>query len=224
MRGDHREHAKARRKLLSRPSRFELIGGHPVLDLVNTLSWRGDPTRRIDRVPDFEALLAWSTRAGLMSAAELGRVGAAARLAHGRGARALADTRRLRERLREALTSTEPRRQQAIQLLWPQLTAALRHVRPEGLPLQLTIELHEPDDLTRKLALLALQFLTSEDVRLVNVCADRDCGWVFLDRSRNRTRRWCSSGDCGNRNRVRRYNARHASGQECRTLSTPGRA
>jgi predicted RNA-binding Zn ribbon-like protein len=72
--------------------------------------------------------------------------------------------------------------------MWPQLTAALCHVRPEGLPPQMTIELHEPNDLMRKLALLAMQFLTSEDVRLVSACADRDCGWVFLDRSRNRTR------------------------------------
>jgi predicted RNA-binding Zn ribbon-like protein len=195
---------------LSRPSRSELIAGHPVLDLVNTVSWRGDPARRIERVPDFDALLAWSARAGLINAAELGRLAAAARRAPGRGARALADTRRLRERLHQALTSTEARRQEAIQLMWPQLTAALRHVLPEGLPPRLTIELREPNDLTRRLALLALQFLTSEDVRLASACADRDCGWVFLDRSRNRTRRWCSSGDCGNRNRVRQYNARHA--------------
>jgi predicted RNA-binding Zn ribbon-like protein len=50
-------------------------------------------------------------------------------------------------------------------------------------------------------------------VRLVSACADHDCGWVFLDRSRNRTRRWCSSGERGNRNRVRIYNARHAPAQ-----------
>jgi predicted RNA-binding Zn ribbon-like protein len=214
MRGAHREHAKTRRKRLSRPSRFELIGGHPVLDMVNTVSWRGNSARRIERVPDFDALLAWSARAGLIHAAELGHVSAAARVEYGRGARALTDTRWLRERLHEALTSTGPRRQQAIQLLWPQLTSALRHAQPEGLPLQLAIEVHEPDDLTRRLALLALQFLTSDDVRLVKVCADDDCGWVFLDRSRNRTRRWCSTADCGNRNRVRRYNARRAQGPD----------
>lgn len=194
---------------MTRSSRFELIAGHPVLDLVNTVSWRGDPARRIERIPDLDALLAWSARAGLINAAELGRLAAAARRAPGRGARALADTRRLRERLHQALTATQARRPEAIKLMWPQLTAALRHARPEGLPLQMTIELREPNDLMLRLALLALQFLTSEDVRLVSACADHDCGWVFLDRSRNRTRRWCSSGDCGNRNRVRLYNARH---------------
>ncbi len=74
----------------------------------------------------------------------------------------------------------------------------------------MTLEIHEPNDLPRKLAVLSLQFLISDDVRLVNTCQDPECGWVFLDRSRNHTRRWCSSSDCGNRNRVRRYNARHA--------------
>jgi predicted RNA-binding Zn ribbon-like protein len=108
---------------LNRSSRFELIAGHPVLDLVNTVSWRGDPARRTERLPDFDALLAWSARAGLIKEAE--REGLAR--TPGRGARALADTRRLRERLHRALTATEPGRPEAIELMWPQLTAALRH-------------------------------------------------------------------------------------------------
>jgi predicted RNA-binding Zn ribbon-like protein len=195
---------------MSRPSRFDLIGGHPVLDLVNTVSWRGNPARRVEHLPDFAALLAWSGRAGLITAAELDRAGAAASPPRGSEEHALADTRRLRERLHEALTATGSGRQRAIELAWPQLTAALRHARPAGLPLRLTIELREPDDLTRRLALRALQLLTSEDVALVSVCGDPDCGWVFLDGSRNRSRRWCSSADCGNRNRVRRYQARRA--------------
>lgn len=195
---------------MSRPSRFELIGGHLVLDLVNTVSWRGNPARRVEHLPDFAALLAWSKRAGLITAAELEHAGAAASPARGSAEHALADTRRLRERLHEALTATGSRRQRAIELAWPQLTAALRHAQPEGLPLQPTIEFREPGDLTMRLALRALQLLTSEDAALVSACADPDCGWVFMDRSRNRTRRWCSSADCGNRNRVRRYQARRA--------------
>jgi len=34
---------------------------------------------------------------------------------------------------------------------------------------------------------------------------------LVLDSSRNRSRRWCSSGDCGNRARGRRFRARHGS-------------
>jgi predicted RNA-binding Zn ribbon-like protein len=35
-------------------------------------------------------------------------------------------------------------------------------------------------------------------------CQAPDCRYVFIDESRNRSRRWCSSDICGNRERVRR--------------------
>jgi predicted RNA-binding Zn ribbon-like protein len=40
-------------------------------------------------------------------------------------------------------------------------------------------------------------------------CDDDGCGWLFLDTTRNHSRRWCSSGDCGNRDRARRHYARN---------------
>lgn len=55
----------------------------------------------------------------------------------------------------------------------------------------------------------ATTLLTSSQINRVGECADdRGCGWLFLDTSRNRSRRWCDMGDCGNRNKVRRYYAR----------------
>ncbi len=46
----------------------------------------------------------------------------------------------------------------------------------------------------------------------LKVCENRDCGWVFYDNSRNRSRRWCDSRGCGNLIKVRRFRARHKSG------------
>ena len=43
----------------------------------------------------------------------------------------------------------------------------------------------------------------------VSVCANRACRLVFVDDSRNRSRRWCDNAGCGNRVRVRRYRATH---------------
>jgi predicted RNA-binding Zn ribbon-like protein len=54
----------------------------------------------------------------------------------------------------------------------------------------------------------AAELLTSPMLGRVKVCAGEGCGWVFLDESRNGSRRWCDSRDCGNRERVRRYLAR----------------
>ena len=57
----------------------------------------------------------------------------------------------------------------------------------------------------------AADLLTSTELRRVKQCADdRGCGWLFLDRSKNLSRRWCSMKGCGNRAKVLRYNRRRA--------------
>lgn len=39
-------------------------------------------------------------------------------------------------------------------------------------------------------------------------CAARDCDWLFLDQSRNGSRRWCDMTVCGNREKARRFQRR----------------
>jgi predicted RNA-binding Zn ribbon-like protein len=69
----------------------------------------------------------------------------------------------------------------------------------------------EGDELDRMLwpvAWSAASLLTSADIGLVRRCASPRCGWLFLDRSRNRSRRWCDMKGCGNAAKARRYYAR----------------
>lgn len=50
----------------------------------------------------------------------------------------------------------------------------------------------------------AVELLTSDDLKRVKQC--KRCDWLFLDRSRNGKRRWCSMDACGNRIKMaRRY-------------------
>jgi predicted RNA-binding Zn ribbon-like protein len=59
------------------------------------------------------------------------------------------------------------------------------------------------------LALSAVDLLTSENVKWVGQCADEEgCGWLFVDTSKNHSRRWCDINDCGNRAKQRRYQRR----------------
>lgn len=51
----------------------------------------------------------------------------------------------------------------------------------------------------------------SGEITRLKVCADPRCRLAFYDRSRNRSRAWCTSGECGNRNRVARFRARQRS-------------
>ena len=51
----------------------------------------------------------------------------------------------------------------------------------------------------------AAELLVSDEFRQVKKCADPVCGWLFLDTSRNRSRRWCDMADCGNRAKASRF-------------------
>ena len=69
----------------------------------------------------------------------------------------------------------------------------------------------DSDELERPLwdiARSAADLLTSGDHDRIKECASATCEWVFLDRSRNRSRRWCDMSDCGNRAKARRFQAR----------------
>lgn len=74
------------------------------------------------------------------------------------------------------------------------------------------------DSLLLPVLLSAAELLISDELERVGQCADdRGCGWLFLDASKNHSRRWCEINDCGNRDKQRRYHAR----QRAETRSAP---
>ncbi|MQA02032.1 MAG: hypothetical protein GEV07_04680 [Streptosporangiales bacterium] len=188
---------------------FELVGGHPVLDLTNTVSWRPVPAKTVDRLADFPAALRWATAAGVLDAAA-GRRLAAADPAD--AARALARLTGLRDRLYAVLAAVPTQRTpdlDTLTALHNDLSHAIGRAEPAAeLPLRWTVDARQPADLVDLMALQADELLRSTELDRLGQCADDGCGWLFLDRTRSRTRRWCSSADCGNRERARRHYAR----------------
>lgn len=57
----------------------------------------------------------------------------------------------------------------------------------------------------------AADLLTAPELIQVRECTSEQCSWLFLDTSHNRSRRWCSMEDCGNRTKAQRHYARHRS-------------
>ena len=51
----------------------------------------------------------------------------------------------------------------------------------------------------------AADLLTSEARERLRMCAAEDCGWLFLDTSKNHSRRWCDMKGCGNRAKARNH-------------------
>jgi predicted RNA-binding Zn ribbon-like protein len=62
-----------------------------------------------------------------------------------------------------------------------------------------------PDRMLAPVVWSAVQLLTSPDMRRVKVCSGDTCGWLFVDASKNKSRRWCEMSDCGNRAKARRH-------------------
>ena len=61
------------------------------------------------------------------------------------------------------------------------------------------------DSLSWPIVLAAAELLASDSRTQIHECADEGCGWLFLDTSRNRRRRWCTMESCGNRAKARRF-------------------
>ena len=55
------------------------------------------------------------------------------------------------------------------------------------------------------LASEALSLFCSPQSSRIGICEGGQCGWLFLDDSRGKRRRWCNMKDCGNRAKARRY-------------------
>ncbi len=191
----------------------ELVGNDPALDLVNTVSWRRDPARRIDRLSDAPDLLRWTEFAGVVDG-QIGR-----RLARqvaadpGAGTTALERVRQLREQLHDVVLPLAQGGRPAaadVATLSSHLFRALGRAEVVSVmpiawrPAPVTLS-----GLPDLLAVHAWQLLQGGDPDRLRQCRGDGCGWLFLDRSRNGSRVWCSSADCGNRSRARRHYQRH---------------
>lgn len=199
--------ARAATPAQGRPARHELIGGHIALDLVNTVSWRLDPARTLDRLSDLDALVGWAMAAGAVPEEPAQRLSAA----HGEAVadRALERVRQLREsayRLLRPVALGSPVEEADVERVHRAVTRALWHARVGNVvPWQWEVDVRGSDDLPTALTLEVWRLLQFEDLTRLRECRDRDCGWLFLDRSKNASRTWCSSADCGNRKRARRH-------------------
>ncbi len=63
----------------------------------------------------------------------------------------------------------------------------------------------EPDSMIWQVALSGAELLLSDKLNRIKQCPGDNCGWLFLDSSKNGSRQWCDMKDCGNVAKVRRY-------------------
>ncbi len=204
---------------------FKYVGGDPCLDLVNTVDWTGRGLEN-DRLTDYARLTRWAEGAGLVSRREaerLRRDGAA----RPREAVAAHDAalwlRHVLQRLFASIAAGErpgSSRDDFNDLLAETLkrlrvapiasAAKAARARAAQSPVEWDWQGREGDleSVLWPVVRSAADLLTSREARRVRVCGGPDCGWIYVDRSRNRLRRWCQMETCGTLEKSRRRSER----------------
>jgi len=198
---------------------FELSGGALCLDFANTWADRERPEK--DYLKGYPELVAFARQTGIVTEDQAAELSRQAREDEAGAAAALETARTLREaiyRLFSAVAADTAPPRNALEALNAALPEALSGL--QIVPSVSGFAWHRSDaadSLAAPLRLIvrsAAELLTAYDtLPRVRECDGADCTWLFLDQSRNRSRRWCSMESCGNRAKVRRHYRRTRAGR-----------
>jgi predicted RNA-binding Zn ribbon-like protein len=187
----------------------DLCSGHVALDFVNTAAGLNRDPR--DWLDGYARLVEWAEVAGICDAALRRKLIAQDRASPGRGRAALVRARLLRSALyalihcirngiRPPAVAVEELQQwcrrggAGLQLRWHR----------DG-SLHSTLDACSLNLIGVTVALAAVELLSQPLAGQLGVCAGRNCGWLFLDMSKSRRRRWCDMKTCGNAAKASRH-------------------
>ena len=182
---------------------LELVGGNPALDFANTVEGPRDRVNT-DSIRDGAELMAWAAYAGVLDARTAERLS-------GRAEAVLPKARELRAAIYDvfsAIADGEPPPAAALATLGAFDAEAVAHARitPVDGGFEHAWPGDDPERVLWPIAHAAVDLLRHGPLDRLKLCAV--CRWLFLDASRNRSRRWCSMNECGGRLKMKRYRAR----------------
>lgn len=168
------------------PHRFS--GGALALDVANTVILRGDADRSIDRFASSEQIESFCEAAVAMYSEREGMPTALLPPTAG-SEDVLIDLREATDRYFRTAISTGVEDNALLADLLGACATALRKAKA--------------DELAAATAHSVLQLIHGSDRSRMRICTN--CGWLFLDRSKNRSRIWCDMAVCGNRHKASRH-------------------
>lgn len=199
---------------------FDLDAGALCLDFANTLEWRsGEHPKEL--LSDFSDLIRWGEAADIVPSGRAIRLRQIAESQPERAAAVLEDAIQLREAIYRIFSSFSEQDNvdpEDLAVLNRSLARSLSHLQiipsSQGFAWDWA---ESPDGLGQILwppTRSAGELLASDRLDRVCQCADdRGCNYLFIDTSRNRSRRWCSMESCGNRAKARRHYKRRQKDQ-----------
>lgn len=192
---------------------FEFSGGALCLDFANTGPDQKAPETRGEKLKNYADLLSWAVQSGELSLPDARKLLAAANHSSAKANAALRKARELRDAVYNIFRAIGTQRAPAttdldiVNKYWKSASIhrAVAHV---GGKFHRAWVMDEGDELERPLwpvAASAEELLTGGELTLVRECGSEKCSWLFLDHSRNKSRRWCDMKTCGNRAKAKRH-------------------
>jgi predicted RNA-binding Zn ribbon-like protein len=179
---------------------FQFLGGNLALNFCNTVHSVGDEDPQ-DDLETCADLLSWAMQAGLI------KQGTSIAGEHERLAR-FKDLRGALHRIFSELAAGGKPGPELLARFNAHLHAALAqaHIENAGGAYRLNSQDKKvAAKLHFEITKAAADLLTDGPIDRVRQCAGQSCSWLFMDTSRNRSRRWCEMKACGNRAKVRRF-------------------
>ncbi len=190
---------------------YDPVGGNLALDLANTASRLSRPEPK-EKLHTYDDVVVWGERTGVLDAGRAAALRAEARKRPDDAGEVLARTLELRElvyRIFSALGADGEPAPDDVDRLGSFLEEGARHRRltrtSDGWGWRWEAGDEPLAQLLWPAAYSAAELLTEGDLTRVKECGNDDCSWLFVDMSKNRSRRWCDMKDCGNRAKARRY-------------------
>jgi predicted RNA-binding Zn ribbon-like protein len=190
---------------------LKLLGGHLCLDFVNTLDWRGTDSPQ-EFLNTYDDLVSWSRHTGICSQLEAEKLYKMAEQSNAAAQKALTRALNLREtiyRLFAAGIASQNPLNDDLAKFNKNLSRSMKDSQiipaTDGYAWDITGNRTSLDWILNPVIRSAAEILVSDERKKIKACADSACGWLFIDVSRNRSRRWCDMQDCGNRAKASRF-------------------
>jgi len=204
---------------VNKPMKWKFIAGDISLNFTNSVGGRilnnGDPIKYkiiADKLESYTDLIEWGKEIGILNKSDF----VAFEPLNLRDDKSSTNIFKRAISLREAIykimiciiSNLEPR-QEDIDLLNSECVNARENQKlifeSNQIIWDIQKETTKPDFILWQLALSAAELLTGGRINRIKNCPGENCGWLFIDKSKNGSRQWCDMKDCGNLAKVRRF-------------------
>jgi predicted RNA-binding Zn ribbon-like protein len=191
-------------------STVDMLGERLCLDFANSVGTHSDPSDPY--VKTYSDLVSWSHFVGIVDDAEAQRLLNSAAQQPSAADDVLHKAIIVREAMYEIFADSaadQTPQTRDLDILNEAIAEAREHMRlvptERGFDWTWVDMAGRLDQMLWPVAWSAAELLLSGDFNHLRACASDDCGWLFLDTSRNHSRRWCDMKTCGNRAKARRH-------------------